>query len=121
MSRRCITRNWILAPLAIVLASSAIVGSVSGADSVAGSQGTDTSLPVTDSQVTVAGRGAFASLKLTVNQTKNLTNQAVSITWQGGAPTIQGPGRFACNFLQIFQCWGDDDGSVRRPRGNEGR
>jgi hypothetical protein len=112
MSRRRVARNWILAPLAIMVVSSAIVGSASGADSLAGSQGTDTSLPATASQVTVSGRGAFESLKLTVNQTKNLTNQAVSITWEGGQPTIQGPGRFAGNFLQIFQCWGDDDGSV---------
>ena len=112
MRRRNITRNWILAPLAIVLASSAIVGSASGADSLAGSQGTDTSLPVTDSQDFASGRGVFENLKITVNQTRNLTNQAVSITWEGGEPTIQGPGRFAGNFLQIFQCWGDDDGSV---------
>jgi hypothetical protein len=112
VSRLRIARNWVLAPVAIVLVSSAIVGSASGADSLAGSQGTDTSLPATDSQVTVSGRGAFESLKITVNQTKNLTNQAVSITWEGGQPTIQGPGRFAGNFLQILQCWGDDDGSV---------
>jgi hypothetical protein len=98
--------------MAIVLVSSAIVGSASGADDLAGSQGTDTSLPATDSQVTVSGRGTFENLKITVNQTRNLTNQAVSITWTGGQPTIQGPGRFAGNFLQIFQCWGDDDGSV---------
>ena len=112
MSARHVARNWILAPLAIILVSSASVGSTSGAGSLAGSQGTDTSLPATDSQVTVSGRGPFDSLKITVNQTKNLTNQAVSVTWTGGQTTIKGPGRFAGNFLQIFQCWGDDDGSV---------
>ena len=77
---------------------------------VPGSQGTDTSLPLTDSAVTVRGRGQFADLAITVNQTKNLTNQAVSITWTGGvADRVQGPGRFAGNYLQIFQCWGDAD------------
>lgn len=82
------------------------------ADVVPGSQGTDTSLPATDSAVTVHGRDGFADLAITVNQTQHLTNQAVSITWKGGAPTISGPGRFGSRYLQIMQCWGDDDGTV---------
>ena len=82
------------------------------ADVVPGSQGTDTSLPATDSAVTVHGRDGFADLAITVNQTQHLTNQAVSITWTGGAPTISGPGRFGSRYLQIMQCWGDDDGTV---------
>jgi len=105
-------RNWLLAPLAIGLVSSVVVGSASGADSLAGSQGVDTTLPLTPSAVTVSGRGTFANLKVTVNQTASLANQAVSITWTGGEPTIIGPGRFGSNYLQILQCWGDDDGSV---------
>src|SRR5690242_10165200 len=40
-----------------------------GSDALAGSAGTDTSLPATPSQVTVAGRGSFANLEVTVNQT----------------------------------------------------
>lgn len=79
--------------------------------SVAGTQGIDTSLPATPSAVTVHGRGQFSSLAITVNQTRNLNNQTVSITWTGGTPTVQGPGRFGSQFLQIFQCWGDDDGT----------
>jgi hypothetical protein len=86
------------------------VGPAGGAP-LAGSQGTDTALPLTASHVTVNGRGAFASLAITVNQTAELTDQAVSVTWTGGVPTVTGPGRFAGNFLQIMQCWGDDDGS----------
>lgn len=79
---------------------------------MAGSQGTETSLPPTDSQVTVSGRGAFSDLKITVNQTKNLLNQAISVNWTGGQPTTnQGPGRFAGNYLQLMQCWGEDDGT----------
>ena len=105
-------RRWILGPLAILLVSSAIAGSTSGAGPEPGSAGIDTSLPATDSQVTVRGRGTFENLEITVNQTRNLTTQAVSITWKGGAPTLSGPGRFASNYLQIFQCWGDDDGTV---------
>ncbi|HEX2785629.1 MAG TPA: hypothetical protein VHN36_18760 [Ilumatobacteraceae bacterium] len=103
-------RNWLISPLAIV-AVATIAVSVAGATPVPGSQGTDTSLPATDSEVTVSGRGAFAGLAITVNQTRNLTNQAVSITWTGGTPT-RGPGRFGGDYLQIMQCWGDDDGTV---------
>jgi hypothetical protein len=60
----------------------------------------------------MSGRDQFSGLTITVNQTEDLANQAVSITWEGAAPTIEGPGRFAQNFMQIFQCWGDDDQSV---------
>lgn len=81
-------------------------------DPVPGGQGTDTALALTDSAVMVHGRGAFAGLEVTVNQTSELSNQAVSITWTGGTPTRLSPGTFSDNFLQIMQCWGDDDGTV---------
>jgi hypothetical protein len=83
----------------------------SSANSVIGSAGTDTRIADTDSAVTVPGSGSFASLRVKVNQTRQLVNQAVSISWTGATPTLQGPGRFGGNFLQIFQCWGEDDGS----------
>ncbi len=81
-------------------------------DDRVGSQGIDTTLPATDSQVTVSGRGRFSDLEITVNQTEKLTNQAVSVSWTGGVPTVESPGRFGSEFLQIMQCWGDDDGTV---------
>jgi hypothetical protein len=96
----------------IVFVSSAMATSASGADPAPGGSGTDTSLPLTDSAQTVRGRDQFAGLEITVNQTRNLTNQAVSITWDNGAPTTSGASRFSANFLQVMQCWGDDDGSV---------
>ena len=79
---------------------------------LAGSQGTDTALPLTSSAVTVDGNGLFPGLKVTVNQTQNLGNQAVSVSWTGGTPTDSGPGvpfdgTYNENFLQIFECWGD--------------
>jgi hypothetical protein len=58
------------------------------------------------SAVTVKGTGPYASLSVTVSQTKNLVDQTVDITWTGGAPT-NSPTRFDANFLQIMQCWGD--------------
>ena len=79
---------------------------------IPGGQGTDTALPPTDSAVTVNGRGTFADLEITVNQTTDLANQAISITWTGGNPTRESPGTFSDNYLQIMQCWGDDDGTV---------
>ena len=78
------------------------------ADAVAGEQGTDTSLPLTSSAVTVDGRGTFSDLKVTVNQTQNLENQDVSVTWTGSSPT-DNSSFFEDNYLQIFQCWGDPD------------
>lgn len=109
----------LLAALSVVSLSAMFV-QIAGAQSatpVPGSQGTDTSLPLTDSAVTVHGRGEFADLAITVNQTENLTNQAVSITWEGGTPTRSAGARFGSDFLQIMQCWGDDDGTVE---GNPG-
>ncbi|MFD7441914.1 hypothetical protein [Streptomyces sp. NPDC059909] len=58
------------------------------------------------SAVTVSGQGPYADLKVTVGQTRNLVNQAVRITWQGGAPTVSDT-TYAANYLQIMQCWGD--------------
>jgi hypothetical protein len=108
-------RRSYLGALAVVSGAALIsLVAASGAravDPVPGSQGTDTALPATDSHVTVHGRGAFADLAITVNQTRNLTDQAVSLTWAGGQPTLAGAGRFNSNFLQIMQCWGDDDGT----------
>ena len=58
------------------------------------------------SAVTVSGTGPFTSLKVTVNQTTDLINQTIRVSWTGGAPT--GPsGNFATNYLQLMQCWGD--------------
>lgn len=98
-----------------VLAVTAISLAASPAPAAApepGSAGTDTSLPASDSQATVRGRGAFAGLEVTVNQTAKLANQAVSVTWTGGAPTTTGSSRYDGNYMQIMQCWGDDDGST---------
>lgn len=75
--------------------------------SKAGQAGTDTSLPATDSAVTATGRGRFRDLRIVVNQTRGLASQAVSVSWTGGRPSTG----FSANWLQVFQCWGDDDGA----------
>jgi len=100
-----------LGALAILLFVPGIQPGASATASLAGSQGTDTSLPTTSSAVTVDGRGPFADLRITVNQTKDLENQAISVSWTGAVPTDSGPGEafdstYNENYLQIFQCWG---------------
>jgi uncharacterized membrane protein YgcG len=94
-----------------------IVNGCSQADPTAGCQGIVGALPATSSQVTVSGHGQFSNLQVTVNQTANLTNQAVSVSWTGGSPTFSDPASgafdstFNGNYLQIFQCWGDPQAS----------
>ncbi len=78
----------------------------------AGCQGTVTSLASTGSEVQVHGRGQFAGLTVTVNQTKELVNQEISVSWTGGTPTFSDPSgdfttTFGGDYLQIFECWGN--------------
>jgi hypothetical protein len=118
---------WAVRAVAVVaialpcLGAGAVSPPAAAATTLAGSAGTDTALPPTDSAVTVSGRPCppdmapdgcgFQHLRITVNQTTNLLNQAISITWTGGAPAQTQLSGFAGDFLQIFQCWGDDDGT----------
>ncbi|MFI5754569.1 hypothetical protein [Streptomyces sp. NPDC051569] len=64
------------------------------------------------SAVTVSGRGEFKNMKFTVSQTRDLASQAIKVTWTGGTPTTVAGGLFDTDFVQIMQCWGDDDRSV---------
>jgi len=113
MKRRSPRRAWFIGPVAIALGV-ALVPPHSGTAAPAptpGAAGIDTALPPTESAVMIDGRGGFASMQFTVNQTKELATQAVSVTWTGGERTRQGPGEYAGHYVQIFQCWGDDDGT----------
>ena len=107
-------RRWRpAAALAAVAALTALVAPplstpASSQTSVVGAAGVDAGLPATPSALTISGRGRFADMKVTVNQTANLTNQAVSVSWTGARPGTS----LSNNFVQIFQCWGDDDGKV---------
>lgn len=65
-----------------------------------------------NSSVSVKGRGEFKDMTFTVSQTKHLTSQAVTVSWKGGTPTTFAGTQFNTDFVQIMQCWGDDDGSV---------
>ncbi|MGA5702445.1 hypothetical protein [Peterkaempfera bronchialis] len=61
---------------------------------------------------TVSGRGEFKEMRFTVSQTRNLSSQAVTVSWTGGTPTTYAGSQFNTDFVQIMQCWGDDDRSV---------
>lgn len=48
-------------------------------------------------------------LEVTVSQTSNLSAQGLTVSWQGANPnSVRPSGNGGANFLQIFQCWGDD-------------
>ncbi len=117
MSRTRFRREWTAVAMVVGAIASAVWAPVPAMAATpadrAGTAGTDVPMH-TDSAVTVPGRGPFADLKVTVAQTKNLVHQSVSVTWSGGVPSNAPDawsGKFRTHFLQIFQCWGDDDGT----------
>ena len=50
----------------------------------------------------------FENFQVTVSQTRNLSNQGVTVSWSGLDRTM--PGELASNYVQIMQCWGDETG-----------
>lgn len=89
----------------------AVVGALAGlgaAQAAAPASGTGG----TGSAVTVAGRGEFKDMRFTVGQTTHLTSQAITVSWSGGTSSTFAGTLFNTDFVQIMQCWGDDDGTV---------
>jgi hypothetical protein len=55
-------------------------------------------------------RSDFENLAVTVSQTQSLVHQGIRVSWTGGKPTKGATaGNFFANFLQIMQCWGDEN------------
>jgi len=48
----------------------------------------------------------FENITLEVSQTKNLVNQAITVSWKGARATSTG--EYATNYMQVMQCWGDE-------------
>ncbi len=67
------------------------------------------------SALTKSGAGEFADLRVSVSQTRELVNQIVRVSWEGGEPTNPEFGNLNTNYLQIMQCWGGtpDEGPPR--------
>ena len=62
----------------------------------------------TNSALTVAGTGPFSSLRVTADQTDDLVNQAVEMTWEGASSTVQtASGTVLGNYLHVMQCWAE--------------
>ncbi|MGW2549843.1 hypothetical protein [Streptomyces sp. NPDC001635] len=93
------------------LVAGAAVGALAGF-AVAQAAPPATAAASNGSAVTVAGRGEFKDMRFTVDRTTHLTSQAVTVSWSGGTPTTFAGTRFNTDFVQIMQCWGDDDGTV---------
>ncbi|MFJ3309017.1 hypothetical protein ACIPSA_39435 [Streptomyces sp. NPDC086549] len=93
------------------LLAGATVGALAGL-AVAQAAPSATAAPATNSAVTVPGRGEFKDMRFTVDQTTHLTSQAITVSWTGGTPTTFAGTQFNTDFVQIMQCWGDDDGTV---------
>ena len=56
-------------------------------------------------------------LEVTFSQTSDLTSQGINISWKGAAVPSVVPGGLegGRNFMQIFQCWGEDAENPGRP------
>jgi hypothetical protein len=101
-----------------------------GGVSDVGEAGTVTGLPSTASADTIseqqalgsaAAESPFPNLSVTVNQTQNLVNQDISVSWTGGTQTLSGsPGDFSGDYLQIFECWGDAETTYPDDTGDPG-
>ncbi|MFG2946823.1 hypothetical protein [Streptomyces adustus] len=100
-----------LREILVRLVAGAAVGALAGL-AVAQSAPSATAADTAGSAVTVSGRGEFKDMRFTVSQTKRLTSQAITVSWTGGEPTTFAGTLFNTNFVQIMQCWGDDDGTV---------
>ncbi|MFF4354575.1 hypothetical protein [Streptomyces sp. NPDC001530] len=100
--------------LVLRVVAGAAVGALAGLGvaQAAGPATAATAADATASAVTVSGRGEFKDMKFTVGQTTHLTSQAVTVSWSGGTPTTFAGTLFNTDFVQIMQCWGDDDGTV---------
>jgi hypothetical protein len=63
----------------------------------------------TDTSVTKSGSGRFSDLKVTVSQTTHMRNQVVTVSWTGAKQSSTSGRNYFNNYLQIMQCWGDED------------
>lgn len=89
----------------LLLAATLVVGAVGVVLPAAPSASAAAGSP---SRVTVEGRGAFSSVRVTVDQTEDLVNQTVRVSWTGaGASVAPAGGTVLGNFMQLMQCWAE--------------
>ncbi|WP_182710603.1 hypothetical protein [Curtobacterium flaccumfaciens] len=78
--------------------SSAVTKSWADAQAALGSGGSTTT-PDPDA-------ADFSKMSFTVSQTRELTDQGVTVSWTGAKPTS--PSEYATDYVQVMQCWGDE-------------
>ena len=95
-----------------LLTGAAVVAPTQSATAVDGSAKTVTARE----QDADADNAPFPELSVTVSQTEDLVQQGIKVSWTGARQSVPGSssngGR---DFLQIFQCWGDDPANTERP------
>lgn len=106
---------------ALALLVAAVVAVTGGAPAVAGVPDPTPGRPgpgpgpragATDSTVVVHGRAGefddFSGVEFTISQTRNLVNQAITVTWTGARPTPRNR-QLGMDYFQVMQCWGNPD------------
>jgi hypothetical protein len=66
-----------------------------------------------DGSETKSGSGRFSDLKVTVSKVDHMRNEVVRVSWTGGEPSFTSGRNYYTNYLQIMQCWGDEDAPQR--------
>lgn len=96
----------------VLLTAGSVVAPAQSAGAVDGSAQTVTARQ----QDPDAENAPFPDLEVTVSQTEDLVQQGIKVSWTGASLSVPGSssngGR---DFLQIFQCWGDDPADTDRP------
>ena len=98
--------------LGILLAPSGVQASDFGAQTVL--TGSAQTIAASDYDLDYA-HSPMPDLKVTVSQTQDLTSQGIMVSWTGGKESVRPSNDGGSNFLQIFQCWGDDPNHPGHP------
>lgn len=117
-------RTWFASGLTGVLTAGMVFALVAGPSVVVATaahadEATSSAVTVTakDQDPTGYQAAPFPDLAVTVSQTQGLIAQGITVSWTGGLRSTEPTaGNGGANFLQVFQCWGDDPSSPLTPR-----
>lgn len=105
-----------LAALATSLVQLTVFPSKSQADIITDSATSSTVTVTAQAQDKAVVSAPMPDLQVTVSQTRDLTSQAILVSWTGGKKSTRPSGDSAGqNFLQLAQCWGTDANDPTRP------
>ncbi|NDH65445.1 MAG: hypothetical protein EBY26_03570 [Microbacteriaceae bacterium] len=109
--------------VASLAASTLIVGAVFSPAVSEASDFTSAAASETGSAVTIKASdydlnyttAPLPDLEVTISQTKDLSSQGVLVSWTGGKASVPPSNGGGENFMQIFQCWGEDPKNPGHP------